>query len=50
MIASSLKEEDGLVALLLSKGAEVSIQNHSGQVCQDLRLLYRATVLHVSAF
>ena len=32
MIASSLKEEDGLVDLLLGKGADATIRNNSGQV------------------
>ena len=32
MIASSLKEEDGLVDLLLGKGADATIPNNSGQV------------------
>ena len=32
MIASSLKEEDGLVDLLLGKGADATILNNSGQV------------------
>ena len=32
MIASSLKDEDGLVDLLLGKGADATIQNTAGQV------------------
>ena len=32
MIASSLREEDGLVDLLLSKEADVNVKNYSGQV------------------
>ena len=32
MIASSLKEEDGLVEMLLRKGADATIQNNAGQV------------------
>ena len=32
MIASSLREEDGLVDMLLSKDADVNMKNYSGQV------------------
>ena len=32
MIASSLKEEDGLVDLLIMKGADATIHNNSSQV------------------
>ena len=34
MIASSLREEDGLVDMLLSKDADVNTKNYSGQVSQ----------------
>lgn len=34
MIASSLREEDGLVDMLLSKDADVNMKNYSGQVSQ----------------
>ena len=36
MIASSLKDEDGLVDLLLSKGADATMQNNAGQVISTL--------------
>ena len=32
MIASSLREEDGLVDMLLRKDADVNMKNYSGQV------------------
>ena len=32
MIASSLKDEDGLVNLLISKGADVNMKTNNGQV------------------
>lgn len=41
MIASSLKEEDGLVDLLLSKGADATIQNNGGQVGNEGPIKFR---------
>ena len=39
MIASSLREEDDLVDMLLRKDADVSIKNNIGQVCTHLTSL-----------
>ena len=48
MIASSLKEEDGLVNLLLSKGADPTVTNNSGQVVTPSNLVN--TIFHYSSF